>query len=1050
MQDQEKTRDQLIEELNETRRKLAEVEASQHSSRQGEQHTLESESQLRLALEAARVVVWDWDLKTGRAIWEETYTRILGYDPNELDPGVQTWKRDIHPDDWGKVSEALNKHLAGRLPSFVTEYRIRNKAAQWIWIQSRGKVVEYDKDGKPLRMRGTTIDVTELRRVAEELKRKTEEQDLLLNTIDTQIWYLTDPKTYGLVNQSRADFLGKRREEIEGKQLDDFYSHDVAAVCEVGNAEVFQTRRTVYTEEWIPNAAGEPRLISITKTPKLDEHGKVEYVVCSGTDITERKRLEEALHESEKTLNRILAASPVGIAFVSSDRKLGWANKTYVELFGYDTSEEVKDFPVRLFYASEEEFNRVGNLMSSFCPKGEPAVTDSILKRKNGKTFDAIVRVNPFDPTDLTKGFVTTVQDISDRKKAERELQSSKDQFEAFMENSPLSAFIKDENGRYLYTNKSWPLLFNPLITDWQGKTADELFPAETAKTFADSDRATLERGEVSEFVQPTADSTGKQHTWLTYKFPIKDSSGKKLIGGVAIDISDRLRAEEALRQSEKRFRELTELLPIGVFEMDTNLRTTFLNTACLEMSGYTRDEILSGSVHPLSLLIPDDVDRWVAAFHQVVGGQTIQLAEYTGVRKDGITVPVLGSASPIYDDGKIVGIRGVMSDITRLKQAENEKIALQAQLFQSQKMESLGTLVGGIAHDFNNMLQIIIGYSQFLMDYHKKGDPGYGDLQAIIETSQEAADLVTKLLAFGQQAQTVPTELDLNDRIRDLSTVISRTLPHIIRLDLDLTSRPTTILADKGEMDQLFMNLAINASEAMPDGGDLKITTSIVSLDEEYCKAHPGAKPGDHVMLSVRDTGRGMDEETKRRIFDPFFSTKQRGSTRGTGLGLSVARGITQQRGGHITCESEPGKGTEFKVYFPSIDSKDQPMEPKMILVVEDNDRVAELEKRALESCGYKVIVATNGKEAIDIFQTRNNEISLVLLDLILPEKSGRDCLMDMITIDPSVKVLIASGYSMEGVLKEEITPLVKGFVRKPFVITDLINTVHGVLGNA
>ena len=920
MQDQEKTRDQLIEELNETRRKLAEVEASQHSSRQGEQHTLESESQLRLALEAARVVVWDWDLKTGRAIWEETYTRILGYDPNELDPGVQTWKRDIHPDDWGKVSEALNKHLAGRLPSFVTEYRIRNKAAQWIWIQSRGKVVEYDKDGKPLRMRGTTIDVTELRRVAEELKRKTEEQDLLLNTIDTQIWYLTDPKTYGLVNQSRADFLGKRREEIEGKQLDDFYSHDVAAVCEVGNAEVFQTRRTVYTEEWIPNAAGEPRLISITKTPKLDEHGKVEYVVCSGTDITERKRLEEALRfseeqktailngittniafvndkleiqwvnkasaesvglqkeemigvtchsfwgnperpckncptakafqtgqsqkaivittdgrvwdergepvfndsgniigvvevaqditerkrleealrESEQTLNRILTASPVGIAFVSSDRKLGWANKTYLELLGYDTVEEVKDLSFRLFYASEKEFNRVGNLMSSFCPKGEPAVTDSILKRKNGKTFDAIVRVNSFDPKDITKGFVTTVQDISDRKKA------------------------------------------------------------------------------------------------------------------------------------------------------------------------------------------------------------------------------------------------------------ENEKIALQAQLFQSQKMESLGTLVGGIAHDFNNMLQIIIGYSQFLIDRHKKDDPGYGDLQTIIETSQEAADLVTKLLAFGQQAQTVPTELDLNDRIRDLSTVISRTLPHIIRLDLDLTSRPTTILADKGEMDQLFMNLAINASEAMPDGGDLKITTSIVSLDEEYCKAHPGAKPGDHVMLSVRDTGRGMDEETKCRIFDPFFSTKQRGATRGTGLGLSVARGITQQRGGHITCESEPGKGTEFKVYFPSIDSKDQPMEPKMILVVEDNDRVAELERRALESCGYKVIVATNGKEAIDIFQTRNNEISLVLLDLILPEKSGRDCLMDMITIDPSVKVLIASGYSMEGVLKEEITPLVKGFVRKPFVITDLINTVHGVLGNA
>ena len=979
MQDQDKTRDQLIEELNETRRKLAELGASQHSSREDEQHALESEHRLRLALDAAHVVVWDWDLKTGQAIWEETYTRILGYKPNDLHPGVRTWKRLIHPDDWGKVSESLSAHLSGRLPSFEAEYRIRNKSGQWIWIQSRGKVVEHDKEGKPLRMRGTTIDVTELRRAREELKRKTEEQDLLLNTIDTQVWHLTDPKTYGLANQSRADFLGKRREEIEGKQLDDFYSQDVAAVCEVGNGEVFQSGRTIHTEEWIPNASGEPRLISITKTPKLDEHGAVEYVVCSGTDITECKRLEDALRGSKQTLNRILMASPVGIAFVSSNRKLEWANKTYLELLGYDTVEEVKDLPVSLFYAFEEEFIRVGSLISSFCSKGEPAVTDTILKRKTGETFDALVRVNPFDPKDITKGFVTTVQDMSDRKKVERELEASKAQFEAFMENAPLAAFIKDEYGRYLYTNKSWPLLFNPLITDWQGKTADELFPAETAGTFTDSDRAMLEREEVSEFIQQIPDMTGEKHTWLVYKFPIKDSSGKTLIGGAALDISERLRAEEALRQSEKRFRELTELLPIGVFEMDTNLRTTFVNTSCLEMSGYTRDEILSGSVHPLSLLIPDDVARWVAAYHQVVEGQTILLAQYTGVRKDGIAVPILGSASPIYDNGKIVGIRGVMSDITRLKKAENEKIALQTQLFQSQKMESLGTLVGGIAHDFNNMLQIIIGYSQFLMDYHKEGDSGHGDLQAIIETSQEAADLVTKLLAFGQQAQTIPTELDLNDRIKELSTVISRTLPHIIRLDLDLTDSPTTILADKGEIGQLCMNLAINASEAMPDGGDLKVTTSIVSLDEEYCKAHPEAKPGDYVTLSVKDTGRGMDGETKCCIFDPFFSTKQRGATRGTGLGLSVVRGIAQQRGGHITCESEPGKGTEFKVYFPAIDSKDQPMKPRMILVVEDNDRVAELEKRALESCGYNVIIATNGKEAIDIFQARSNEISLV-----------------------------------------------------------------------
>ncbi len=532
MHDQDKTRDQLIEELNETRRKLAEAQGNQHSSGEDEPHALESEHRLRLALDATRVVVWDWDLKTGRAIWEETYKRILGYEPNELDPSVRTWKRLAHPDDWGKVSEALNEHLSGRLPSFVTEYRIQNKSGQWIWIQSRGKVVEYDKEGKPLRMRGTTIDVTELRRTREDLKKKTEEQDILLNTIDTQIWYLTDPKTYGLVNQSRADFLGKQREEIEGKQLDDFYSHDVAAVCEVGNAEAFQTKGAINTEEWIPNASGEPRLISITKTPKLDEHGAVEYVVCSGTDITECKRLEDALRESEQTLNRILTASPVGIAFLSSDRKVEWANKTYLELFGYNTVEEAKDLSVRLFYASEEEFIRVGSLMSCFCPKGAPAVTDTILKRKTGEIFDALVHLNPFDPADISKGFVSTVQDISDRKKAERELQAGKAQFEAFMDISPLAALIKDECGRYVYANKKWQSLLGPQSRDWKGKTSDELFPVEMSKTFMDSDRATLERGEVLEFIQPIPDMTGEKHTWLTYKFPIKDSSGKKLVGG--------------------------------------------------------------------------------------------------------------------------------------------------------------------------------------------------------------------------------------------------------------------------------------------------------------------------------------------------------------------------------------------------------------------------------------------------------------------------------------------------------------------------------------
>ncbi|MGC8603078.1 MAG: PAS domain-containing hybrid sensor histidine kinase/response regulator, partial [Desulfomonilaceae bacterium] len=893
-----------------------------------------SNARLSLALEAARAGTWDWDLRTNQIDWSEELWRLYGLEPNSVQPSYDTWLMTVHFNDRARI-DCLVRECVSRNAELEGEWRIRDNEKGARWLFARGKPV-LDATGHAVRYVGVVIDITDRKRAEEDLlgykdnleklveERTSELYDshelvrIIIDNLPVAIYYKDFSERYLFSNRTHQKWWAKPAEQIRGLKAQevmreahplttdyfktamsgqevkaeitikyaDGVTRDVSAnviphkgsdgqvkgvvgfvtdlsdikksqrklleseltfrslfenslegiffgapdgrvfmanpaaceilgmteeeICAVGRDGVLDTTHPQYTTALLERERiGEVRteinfksrdgkVIPVELTSRIFRYSETETrSMTVFRDISKRKSLQEALLKSEQTLNRILMASPVGIAFVTSDRKLGWANKTFLELFGHDTVEDVKDLPVRLFYASEDEFDKTGSLMSSFCPKGEPAVTNTILKRKNGETFEAFVRANAFDPTDISKGFVSTVQDISDMKKA------------------------------------------------------------------------------------------------------------------------------------------------------------------------------------------------------------------------------------------------------------ENEKIALQAQLFQSQKMESLGTLVGGIAHDFNNMLQIISGYSQFLMDYHKKGDPGYGDLQAIIETSKEAADLVTKLLAFGQQAQTIPTEINLNDRIRELSTVISRTLPHIIRLDLDLTDRPTTILADKGEIGQLFMNLAINASEAMPDGGDLKVTTSIVSLDEDYCKANLGAKPGDYVMLSVRDTGRGMDTETKCRIFDPFFSTKQRGPTRGTGLGLSVVRGIAQQRGGHITCESEPGEGTEFKVYFPIIDSKDQPIGPQKILVVEDNEKVAELEKRALESSGYKVIIAVNGKEAIEKFQARRDEISLVILDLILPEKSGRDCLMEMLTIDPSVKVLIASGYSMEGALKEEITPLVRGFVRKPFVIADLISAVHGALEN-
>lgn len=256
--------------------------------------------------------------------------------------------------------------------------------------------------------------------------------------------------------------------------------------------------------------------------------------------------------------------------------------------------------------------------------------------------------------------------------------------------------------------------------------------------------------------------------------------------------------------------------------------------------------------------------------------------------------------------------------EIENHKRTQAEKESMQAQLFQTQKMEALGTLVGGIAHDINNMLQSMLGFSELMLQEKKEDDPSYRRLQAIIQTGRGGADLVKKLLAFSQQATVFPVNLDLNDHITDVATMMSSSIPTSISIDIDLCKEAAIIHADPTQIDDIIMNLIMNAIEAMPEGGELKIVSLVLSIDQESHRVHGELKPGNYVMLSVSDTGRGMDESTLSRIFEPFFSTKQKGASRGTGLGLSVVKGIVESQGGHITCKSLMDRGTEFKVFFP------------------------------------------------------------------------------------------------------------------------------------
>jgi PAS domain S-box-containing protein len=550
--------------------------------------------------------------------------------------------------------------------------------------------------------------------------------------------------------------------------------------------------------------------------------------------------------------------------------------------------------------------------------------------------------------------------------------------------------------------------------------------------------------------------SSGEIRTVEVHISPV-DMNDSILLFSIIHDITDRKNAEKKLLESEEKFRLAISTSPdaISIANFKDGLFVE-INDAFCDLFGYTREEVLNSTSSELKLWSnPQDRSQLVGI---VAEHGFCRNLEAIFSRKDGRLVTCLISAGLMEQNG-VSQLILITRDITSRVLAFKEKQELQKQLFESQKMSALGTLVGGIAHDFNNMLQSIMGYSEILIMDKVPGSAGYRELETIIQTSRGGADLVKKLLAFAEQAPGYPTKIEVNHIISELKPLITHTLSSAINIETDLTENPTTILADPSHLEQIVMNVVINASEAMPNGGRVRIATRQKTLDEAYCKTHRGVKPGKYIRLSISDNGHGMDSETLARIFEPFFSTKQRGSLRGTGMGLSVVKGIAQQYGGHITCDSETGKGTAVRVYFPALDAPapapKSALSPKQkessgfILLVEDNNLQARIESRFLESVGLRVIVAPTGEEALKIFEKQKDEISLVILDLILPGISGKDCLVEFIRMQPTVKVIVASGFTPDDQQSQELNPYIKGFLRKPFNAAQLIEKTMAALEN-
>jgi PAS domain S-box-containing protein len=517
-------------------------------------------------------------------------------------------------------------------------------------------------------------------------------------------------------------------------------------------------------------------------------------------------------------------------------------------------------------------------------------------------------------------------------------------------------------------------------------------------------------------------------------------------------DITARKVAEKALRKSEEQYRRIVDTTTEGIWTLDENFIITYVNKRIAEMLGYEPDELIGKTIMPC--IFEEDIPAVLESRERRKQGLSDHF-ERRYRRKNGTTLWVHISATPIIDEeGRFLGAFAMFTDITDRKQAEEEKEKLQAQLRQSQKMEAIGTLAGGVAHDFNNILTAIMGFTYVLRMDLKSDDPKMAYVDQILSASQKAANLTQSLLAFSRKQQ-IDLELHkINDIINQITQLLKRLLTEDIELKVSLAHANPTVLADITQIDQILMNLTTNARDAMPKGGTMRIETGIVTLDEEFIALHGYGEPGKYALLSVSDTGTGMNDKTREHIFEPFFTTKEVG--KGTGLGLSSVYGIVKQHSGYITVDSTLGKGTTFRIYLPLVHGEEEKKTSleqgyvqggnETILVAEDDPAVRMLVTDILHRFGYTTIEAVDGQDALRKFNG-SKHIDLIIIDVVMPRMDGKELYEEIKRMNPNIKVLFTSGYTREVVIDKGVEDSMVDFIKKPIEPRELLGKVREVL---